>query len=83
VGGMFGLLGVIAMETLLQKLLNWELRSLKTRNPKLDLIRTALGAFILGVILLTTSDHGFWGLAMAGLYVWHRYVVLNLVEKQQ
>jgi hypothetical protein len=68
---------------LLQKLLNWELRSLKTRNPKLDLIRTALGAFILGVILLTTSDHGFWGLAMAGLYVWHRYVVLNLVEKQQ
>jgi hypothetical protein len=83
VGGMFGLLGVIAMETLLQKLLNWELRSLKTRNPKLDLIRTALGAFILGVILLTTSDHGFWGLAMAGLYFWHRYVVLNLVEKQQ
>jgi len=83
VGGMFGLLGVITMETLLQKLLNWELRSLKTRNPKLDFIRTALGALILGVILLTTSDHGFWGLAMAGLYVWHRYVVLNLVEKQQ
>lgn len=80
---MFGLPEVITMETLLQKLLNWELRSAKTRNPKLDLIRTALGAFILGVILLTTSDHGFWGLAMAGLYVWHRYVVLNLVEKQQ
>lgn len=80
---MFGLLEVIAMETLLQKLLNFELRSVKTRNPKLDLIRTAIGALILGVILLTTSDHGFWGLAMAGLYVWHRYVVLNLLEKQQ
>jgi hypothetical protein len=70
----------MTMEIVLQKLLRMELKSAETRNRKTDLILTAIGMLIFGVLLLTTSGHGYWGLAIGGLYVWHRYVVLEFAH---
>lgn len=68
------------METVLQRLLNMELKSAQSRNRNTDLVLTAIGMLLFGLLLLNASGHGYWGFAIGGLYIWHRYVVLEFVR---
>lgn len=68
------------METMLQSLLRAELRSAESQSWKTDLVLTAIGMLLFAVLLSATSDHGYWGAAIGGLYVWHRYVVLEFAR---
>ncbi|MDO9476675.1 MAG: hypothetical protein Q7L07_08175 [Pseudohongiella sp.] len=68
------------METILQKVLSVELKSAQVLNRSSDLILTAIGMLLFAILLLITSEHGYWGAAIGSLYVWHRYVVLEFAH---
>lgn len=68
------------MGAILQKLLRAELKSAETQSRRTDLTMTAIGMLLFAVLLLTTSEHGYWGAAIGSLYVWHRYVVLEFAR---
>lgn len=68
------------MATVMQKMLRIELKSAVAKNRKTDLVLTTIGMSLFAILLLTTTEHGYWGIAIGILYVWHRYVVLEFAH---
>lgn len=70
------------MRTLLQKLMQIELRSAAGSKYKRDLLLTFVAAAIFSALSLLVYDSGFFGVLLALLYFWHRYVVLNVAKER-
>lgn len=69
------------MVNIMTRIMEAELKLAATKNYKLDLCLTSIFALIFTIFSFTTYDAGWTGLLFALMFLWHRYVVLNVSRK--
>lgn len=69
------------MDKIFKELMKRELYSAGRKNYKLEMLLAAVAASIFAIISFTATTFSWAGLLLAILYVWHRFVVMNVAKK--
>lgn len=69
------------MDKIFKELMERELYSAGRKSYKLDMSLSAVAATIFTILSFTATTFSWAGLLLAVLYVWHRFVVMNVARK--
>lgn len=69
------------MDRILKELMERELYSAGRKSYRLEMSLAAVAATIFAILSFTATTFSWVGLLLAVLYVWHRFVVINVARK--